>query len=76
MHFSSYVSPYTVAQNVLAGEGTDISDEMINLEIHSSNVPDLTLIDLPGIARVATGNQSQDIEEQVRANIVIWLKVH
>ena len=43
---------------------------MINLEIRFTNVPDLTLIDLPGIARVATGNQSQDIEEQVRGNLI------
>lgn len=54
------------AQNALAGNGKDISHEMINLEIHSTNVPDLTLIDLPGIARVATANQSQDIEEKIK----------
>ena len=48
---------------------------MINLEIRSTNVPDLTLIDLPGIARVATGNQSQDIEEQVRENKLITVRL-
>ncbi len=55
-----------VAQVVLAGIGEGISHEMITLEIQSSDVPDLTLIDLPGIARVATGNQPKDIEKQVR----------
>ncbi|XP_062390062.1 interferon-induced GTP-binding protein Mx-like isoform X1 [Sardina pilchardus] len=62
------------AQNALAGEGKDISHEMINLEIHSTSVPDLTLIDLPGIARVATGNQSQDIEEQIKKLIEKFIK--
>ncbi|KAL2081404.1 hypothetical protein ACEWY4_023257 [Coilia grayii] len=62
------------AQNALAGEGKDISHEMINLEIHATNVPDLTLIDLPGIARVATGNQSHDIEEQIKRLIATFIK--
>uniref|UniRef100_M3YBK1 Interferon-induced GTP-binding protein Mx1 n=1 Tax=Mustela putorius furo TaxID=9669 RepID=M3YBK1_MUSPF len=41
------------AQNAIAGEGQGISHELINLEVSSSHVPDLTLIDLPGITRVA-----------------------
>ncbi|KAL2081402.1 hypothetical protein ACEWY4_023255 [Coilia grayii] len=60
--------------NALAGEGKNISHEMINLEIHATNVPDLTLIDLPGIARVATGNQSHDIEEQIKSLIETFIK--
>ncbi|TFK00965.1 Interferon-induced GTP-binding protein Mx1 [Platysternon megacephalum] len=54
------------AQNAIAGEGVGISQELISLEIRSPNVPDLTLIDLPGIARVAVGNQPQDIGEQIK----------
>lgn len=57
-----------VAQIKLAGQ-EGISHEMITLEIKSNNVPDLTLIDLPGIVRVATGNQPKDIEKQVRFDI-------
>lgn len=41
------------AQNVIAGEGQGISKELITLEVSSPDVPDLTLIDLPGITRVA-----------------------
>lgn len=59
---------FFIAQNALAGEGKGISEQMISLEIKSSKVPDLTLIDLPGIARVATGDQPIDIEKQVRQN--------
>lgn len=54
------------AQDAIAGEGVGISQELISLEISSPNVPDLTLIDLPGIARVAVGNQPQDIGEQIK----------
>uniref|UniRef100_A0A672LMN7 Interferon-induced GTP-binding protein Mx-like n=1 Tax=Sinocyclocheilus grahami TaxID=75366 RepID=A0A672LMN7_SINGR len=54
------------AQGVLAGIGEGISHEMITLEIQSCDVPDLTLIDLPGITRVATGNQPKDIDKQIK----------
>uniref|UniRef100_A0A8C2B1B4 Interferon-induced GTP-binding protein MxE-like n=1 Tax=Cyprinus carpio TaxID=7962 RepID=A0A8C2B1B4_CYPCA len=54
------------AQGVLAGNGEGISHEMITLEIQSCDVPDLTLIDLPGIARVATANQPKDIDKQIK----------
>ncbi|MBN3312013.1 MX3 protein, partial [Atractosteus spatula] len=54
------------AQNEMAGVGVGISDELISLEIASSDVPDLTLIDLPGIARVAVKGQPEDIGEQIK----------
>ncbi|NXV43976.1 MX protein, partial [Uria aalge] len=54
------------AQNVVAGNRGAISSELISLEIWSPDVPDLTLIDLPGIARVAVGDQPKDIGEQIK----------
>uniref|UniRef100_A0A671NFU7 Interferon-induced GTP-binding protein Mx n=1 Tax=Sinocyclocheilus anshuiensis TaxID=1608454 RepID=A0A671NFU7_9TELE len=59
---------------ILAGKGEGISHDMITLEIQSSDVPDLTLIDLPGIARIATGNQPVDIEEQIKGLIEKLIK--
>lgn len=53
------------AQNEMAGVGVGISDELISLEIASPEVPDLTLIDLPGIARVAVKGQPENIGDQV-----------
>lgn len=50
--------------SAIAGEGMGISHELISLEVSSPHVPDLTLIDLPGITRVAVGNQPHDIEYQ------------
>ncbi|XP_062982678.1 interferon-induced GTP-binding protein Mx2-like [Elgaria multicarinata webbii] len=53
------------AQNAMAGEGVGISHNLISLEISSPDVPDLTLIDLPGITRVAVGDQPRDIGQQI-----------
>ncbi|XP_062406310.1 interferon-induced GTP-binding protein Mx1-like [Sardina pilchardus] len=54
------------AQNELAGKGFGICDELISLEITSSEVCDLTLIDLPGIARVPVKGQPRDIGDQIK----------
>uniref|UniRef100_A0A4W4FKC2 Dynamin GTPase domain-containing protein n=1 Tax=Electrophorus electricus TaxID=8005 RepID=A0A4W4FKC2_ELEEL len=43
---------FITAQNMLAGEEVGICDDLITLEIMAPDVCDLTLIDLPGIARV------------------------
>ncbi|XP_060926110.1 interferon-induced GTP-binding protein Mx-like [Limanda limanda] len=54
------------AQDKIAGVGVRISDELISLTIASPDVPDLTLIDLPGITRVAVLGQPEDIEHQIK----------
>ncbi|KAL6481492.1 hypothetical protein MHYP_G00095720 [Metynnis hypsauchen] len=54
------------AQNVLAGDGVGICDDLITLEIMSPDVCDLTLIDLPGIARVPVKGQPEDIGDQIK----------
>lgn len=55
----------------MAGKGSGISHDLISLEISSPDVPDLTLIDLPGIARVAVGDQPKDIGQQVKCDYVL-----
>uniref|UniRef100_A0A3B4XXB4 Interferon-induced GTP-binding protein Mx n=1 Tax=Seriola lalandi dorsalis TaxID=1841481 RepID=A0A3B4XXB4_SERLL len=54
------------AQDKMAGVGVGISDDLISLEIASPDVPDLTLIDLPGIARVAVKGQPENIGDQIK----------
>ncbi|KAL4656606.1 interferon-induced GTP-binding protein Mx3-like [Arapaima gigas] len=54
------------AQDDMAGIGVGISNDLISLEISSPDVPDLTLIDLPGIARVAVKGQPENIGEQIK----------
>ncbi|KAF5889622.1 interferon-induced GTP-binding protein Mx1-like, partial [Clarias magur] len=55
-------------QNEIAG-ALGISDELISLEVTSPNVPDVTLIDLPGIVRVSVKGQPEDIGEQSKSLI-------
>ncbi|XP_058517587.1 interferon-induced GTP-binding protein Mx1-like [Ochotona princeps] len=62
------------AQDMIAGKGLGISAELINLEVSSPDVPDLTLIDLPGITRVAVGNQPADIGRQIKALIRSYIQ--
>ncbi|XP_019214270.1 interferon-induced GTP-binding protein Mx isoform X1 [Oreochromis niloticus] len=57
------------AQLKLVGNEVGISSELISLEIASPDVPDLTLIDLPGIARVAVDGQSADIGDKIKTMI-------
>ena len=42
-------------------------DDPIYLKIFSPRVVTLTLVDLPGITKVAVGDQPEDIEQQIRA---------
>ncbi|KAL1787234.1 interferon-induced GTP-binding protein Mx2 [Sigmodon hispidus] len=61
-------------QNCIAGTGLGISDKLISLDVSSPNVPDLTLIDLPGITRVAVGNQPKDIGHQIKRLIKTYIQ--
>ncbi|XP_074526612.1 interferon-induced GTP-binding protein Mx-like isoform X2 [Halichoeres trimaculatus] len=61
-------------KNKMAGVGVGISEELITLEIASPDVPDLTLIDLPGIARVAVKGQPENIGEQIKRMIQKFIK--
>lgn len=62
------------AQNDLAGKGVGICDELITLEVMSPDVCDLTLIDLPGIARVPVQGQPEDIEKQIKRLIMKFIE--
>ncbi|KAG1955754.1 dynamin-2 isoform X2 [Pimephales promelas] len=50
----------------LTGSNKGISPVPINLRVYSPNVLNLTLIDLPGMTKVAVGDQPTDIEFQIR----------
>ena len=57
---------FLLAQELITGRGTKgISSHCIKLEVEAPGIPDLTLIDLPGIARVAVQGQPLDIEKKV-----------
>ncbi|XP_036386684.1 interferon-induced GTP-binding protein Mx-like [Megalops cyprinoides] len=61
------------AQNRLAGENCEISHERITVQIKSKTTPDLTLIDLPGITRVAMGGQPDDIATRIKSLIYEYI---
>ncbi|KAM3863663.1 dynamin-2 isoform 2-T2 [Diretmus argenteus] len=50
----------------ITGSNKGISPVPINLRVYSPNVLNLTLIDLPGMTKVAVGDQPVDIEHQIR----------
>ncbi|KAL1250537.1 hypothetical protein QQF64_018333 [Cirrhinus molitorella] len=71
---SGIALPRGSAQNELAGIGPGICDELITLEVMSPDVCDLTLIDLPGIARVPVKGQPDDIGEQIKCLIMKYIE--
>lgn len=52
-----------------AGTGKSVSSKPINLRIYSPRVLNLTLVDLPGLTKVAIGDQPKDIELQIRGMV-------
>ncbi|XP_077998968.1 interferon-induced GTP-binding protein Mx-like isoform X2 [Glandiceps talaboti] len=57
------------AQNDITGSAKGISDSLITVQVESMYVPNLTLIDLPGIARVALDGQPGDIGDKTKSLI-------
>ena len=51
-----------------------MSDQPIFLTIHSQNVVDLTLVDLPGITKVPVKGQAIDIESQIKRLIMKFVQ--
>lgn len=49
----------------ICGRNKGISMVPINIKIYSQKFVDMTLVDLPGITKVATGDQPLDIEQQI-----------
>ncbi|XP_029706589.1 dynamin-2-like isoform X4 [Takifugu rubripes] len=57
----------------LTGSNKGISPIPINLRVYSPNVLNLTLIDLPGMTKVAVGDQPHDIEHQIREMLLQFI---
>ncbi|KAK5649746.1 hypothetical protein RI129_000775 [Pyrocoelia pectoralis] len=58
----------------VTGSNKGISNIPINLRVYSPNVLNLTLIDLPGLTKVPIGDQPADIEHQIKAMIMQFIK--
>ncbi|KAJ3259251.1 vacuolar protein sorting-associated protein 1 [Chytriomyces hyalinus] len=55
------------------GKNAGVSPQPINLRIYSPNVLTLTLIDLPGLTKVAVGDQPKDIERLIKDMIMKFI---
>ena len=58
----------------MTGSNKGISQVPINLRVFSPKVLNLTLVDLPGMTKVAVGDQPQDIEKQIRDMIMNYIQ--
>uniref|UniRef100_A0A0K0EMI2 Dynamin GTPase n=1 Tax=Strongyloides stercoralis TaxID=6248 RepID=A0A0K0EMI2_STRER len=56
-----------------SGINKGISDKPIGLKIYSSKVINLSLIDLPGLTKVAVGDQPENIEQQISDLILKYI---
>ncbi|PHT36842.1 Dynamin-related protein 4C [Capsicum baccatum] len=54
-----------LATDEIAGHGKGISNKLLTLVVKKNGVPDLTMVDLPGITRVPVQGQPDDIYEQI-----------
>ena len=60
----------------IVGNNSNISDIPIHLKIYSKDIPNLTLIDLPGLTMVACTDRGQpkDIKDKIRALVGKYIK--
>lgn len=65
--FVSIRSEITRETDRLTGSNKGLSHSPIHLKIFSPHVLPLTIVDLPGVARIPVGDQPEDIEEQIKA---------
>ncbi|KAH0721106.1 hypothetical protein KY284_006136 [Solanum tuberosum] len=61
------------ATDEIAGQGKGISNKLLTLVVKKNGVPDLTMVDLPGITRVAIQGQPENIYEQISDIIMTYI---
>ncbi|KAL3749806.1 hypothetical protein ACJRO7_010864 [Eucalyptus globulus] len=62
------------ATDEIAGSSKGISNAPLTLVVKKDGVPDLTMIDLPGITRVPVHGQPENISEQILAMIMEYIR--
>ncbi|KAK6158198.1 hypothetical protein DH2020_005512 [Rehmannia glutinosa] len=63
----------SLATEEIAGIGKGISNSLLTLVVKKKGVPDLTMVDLPGITRVPVHGQPEDIYEQISKIIMEFI---
>ncbi|KAL7160035.1 hypothetical protein ABFS83_01G068000 [Erythranthe nasuta] len=69
-HVSAAIS---LATEEIAGKGKGLSNNPITLVVKKNGVPNLTIVDLPGITRVPVHGQPEDIHEQISKIIMEFI---
>ncbi|VVA94053.1 unnamed protein product [Arabis nemorensis] len=62
------------ATDEIAGSGKGVSDAPLTLHVKKAGVPDLTMVDLPGITRVPVNGQPENIYEQISGMIMKYIE--
>ncbi|KAL3742167.1 hypothetical protein ACJRO7_017622 [Eucalyptus globulus] len=62
------------ATDEIAGHGKGISNAPLTLVVKKDGVPDLTMVDLPGITRVPVHGQPEDIYERISEMIMEYIR--
>ncbi|KAM0980426.1 hypothetical protein PS2_013390 [Malus domestica] len=63
------------ATSSIAGGGKGISNTPLTLLVKKNGVPDLTMVDLPGITRVPVHGQPENIYDQIKDMIMEYIKL-
>ena len=71
--FSTITTEITNETNRVAGRNKMISDEPIILKIYSTNLVDLTLVDLPGLVKVPIAGQPDNIDSIVKKIVLDFI---
>lgn len=71
--FSAVSAEITSETNRVAGRNKLISDEPIIIKIYSTNLVDLTLVDLPGLVKVPIGGQPDNIDSIVKKIVMDFI---
>jgi len=73
MDFLSIMKEIEDETDRVTGENKGISNLPINLRVYSPHVLNITLIDLPGLTKIAVGDQPTDIGEQIKDMIMTYI---
>ncbi|XP_052114534.1 dynamin-related protein 4C-like [Arachis duranensis] len=63
-----------IATDELAGNAKGISNTPLTLVVKKNGVPDLTMVDLPGITRVPVHGQPENIYDQIKDIIMEYIR--
>ncbi|KAE8686620.1 Dynamin-related protein 4C [Hibiscus syriacus] len=70
---SHIATAINIATDEVAGRDKSICNSPITLVVKKDGVPDLTMVDLPGITRVPVHGQPENIHEQIRDIIMQYI---